>query len=132
MSKRKSAKHKLDRRMGENIWGRPSSPVNRRSYGPGQHGQRVQFLPLIRIGQADQRLQGGTDARDPLGNRGGSGGGRDHLAQPGEHLAQRADEREVRGRHGLGAGQAQAGVDARRDGQADEQPVDAARRRPVR
>jgi small subunit ribosomal protein S4 len=40
MSKRKSAKHKLDRRMGENIWGRPSSPVNRRSYGPGQHGQR--------------------------------------------------------------------------------------------
>ena len=40
MSKRKSAKHKLDRRMGENIWGRPSSPVNRRAYGPGQHGQR--------------------------------------------------------------------------------------------
>jgi small subunit ribosomal protein S4 len=26
--------------MGENIWGRPHSPVNRRSYGPGQHGQR--------------------------------------------------------------------------------------------
>jgi small subunit ribosomal protein S4 len=40
MSKRKSAKYKLDRRMGENIWGRPNSPVNRRSYGPGQHGQR--------------------------------------------------------------------------------------------
>jgi small subunit ribosomal protein S4 len=40
MSKRKSAKHKLDRRMGENIWGRPKSPVNRREYGPGQHGQR--------------------------------------------------------------------------------------------
>jgi small subunit ribosomal protein S4 len=40
MSKRKSAKYKLDRRMGENIWGRPHSPVNRRSYGPGQHGQR--------------------------------------------------------------------------------------------
>jgi small subunit ribosomal protein S4 len=40
MSKRNSAKHKLDRRMGENIWGRPNSPVNRRSYGPGQHGQR--------------------------------------------------------------------------------------------
>lgn len=40
MSKRKSAKHKLDRRMGENIWGRPNSPVNKRSYGPGQHGQR--------------------------------------------------------------------------------------------
>src|SRR3989337_3361819 len=40
MSKRKSAKHKLDRRMGENIWGRPNSPVSRREYGPGQHGQR--------------------------------------------------------------------------------------------
>ncbi len=40
MSKRTSAKHKLDRRMGENIWGRPKSPVNKREYGPGQHGQR--------------------------------------------------------------------------------------------
>jgi small subunit ribosomal protein S4 len=40
MSKRISAKHKLDRRMGENIWGRPKSPVNKREYGPGQHGQR--------------------------------------------------------------------------------------------
>ncbi|MBS3960687.1 MAG: 30S ribosomal protein S4 [Sandarakinorhabdus sp.] len=40
MSKRSSAKHKLDRRMGENVWGRPKSPINRREYGPGQHGQR--------------------------------------------------------------------------------------------
>ena len=40
MSKRHSAKYKIDRRMGENIWGRPKSPVNQRSYGPGQHGQR--------------------------------------------------------------------------------------------
>jgi small subunit ribosomal protein S4 len=40
MSKRVTAKHKLDRRMGQNIWGRPKSPVNRREYGPGQHGQR--------------------------------------------------------------------------------------------
>ena len=40
MSKRKSSKYKIDRRMGENIWGRPKSPVNRREYGPGQHGQR--------------------------------------------------------------------------------------------
>src|SRR4051812_44042445 len=40
MSKRHSAKYKIDRRMGENIWGRPKSPVNARSYGPGQHGQR--------------------------------------------------------------------------------------------
>ncbi|MEL7182230.1 MAG: 30S ribosomal protein S4 [Pseudomonadota bacterium] len=40
MTKRTSAKHKIDRRMGENIWGRAKSPVNRREYGPGQHGQR--------------------------------------------------------------------------------------------
>jgi small subunit ribosomal protein S4 len=40
MSKRQSAKYKIDRRMGENIWGRPKSPVNARTYGPGQHGQR--------------------------------------------------------------------------------------------
>jgi small subunit ribosomal protein S4 len=40
MTKRIQAKHKLDRRMGQNIWGRPKSPVNRREYGPGQHGQR--------------------------------------------------------------------------------------------
>src|SRR6186997_2740105 len=40
MSKRHSAKYKIDRRMGENIWGRPKSPVNKREYGPGQHGQR--------------------------------------------------------------------------------------------
>ena len=40
MSKRHNVKHKIDRRLGENIWGRPKSPVNRREYGPGQHGQR--------------------------------------------------------------------------------------------
>jgi small subunit ribosomal protein S4 len=40
MTKRVSAKHKIDRRLGENIWGRPKSPINKRSYGPGQHGQR--------------------------------------------------------------------------------------------
>jgi small subunit ribosomal protein S4 len=40
MTKRVNAKHKIDRRLGENIWGRPKSPVNRREYGPGQHGQR--------------------------------------------------------------------------------------------
>lgn len=40
MTKRVEAKHKLDRRMGQNIWGRPKSPVNKREYGPGQHGQR--------------------------------------------------------------------------------------------
>src|ERR1700720_3884467 len=40
MTKRREAKYKIDRRMGRNIWGRPKSPVNRREYGPGQHGQR--------------------------------------------------------------------------------------------
>ncbi len=40
MSKRHAAKYKIDRRMGENMWGRPKSPVNSRTYGPGQHGQR--------------------------------------------------------------------------------------------
>src|SRR6202023_338850 len=40
MTKRIQSKYKLDRRMGQNIWGRPKSPVNRREYGPGQHGQR--------------------------------------------------------------------------------------------
>ncbi len=40
MTKRAPAKYKIDRRHGQNIWGRPKSPVNRREYGPGQHGQR--------------------------------------------------------------------------------------------
>ena len=38
MSKRHSTKYKIDRRMGENIWGRPKSPVNKRPNPPGQHG----------------------------------------------------------------------------------------------
>jgi small subunit ribosomal protein S4 len=40
MTKRSESKYKIDRRMGQNIWGRPKSPVNKREYGPGQHGQR--------------------------------------------------------------------------------------------
>jgi len=40
MTKRVDAKYKIDRRLGVNLWGRPKSPVNKRSYGPGQHGQR--------------------------------------------------------------------------------------------
>jgi small subunit ribosomal protein S4 len=40
MTKRIQAKYKSNRRFGQNIWGRPKSPVNKRSYGPGQHGQR--------------------------------------------------------------------------------------------
>jgi small subunit ribosomal protein S4 len=45
MSKRHEAKYKIDRRLGQNIWGRPKSPVNRREYGPGQHGQRRKGKP---------------------------------------------------------------------------------------
>ena len=40
MTKRLQAKYKIDRRIGNNLWGRPKSPVNKREYGPGQHGQR--------------------------------------------------------------------------------------------
>jgi small subunit ribosomal protein S4 len=38
--KRVQAKHKIDRRMGANIWGRPKSPFNTRQSGPGMHGAR--------------------------------------------------------------------------------------------
>ena len=40
MSKRVSSKYKIDRRLGVNLWGRPKSPINKREYGPGEHGQR--------------------------------------------------------------------------------------------
>lgn len=39
MTKRIAAKYKIDRRLGVNLWGRAKSPFNKRSYGPGQHGQ---------------------------------------------------------------------------------------------
>ena len=60
MSKRIAAKYKIDRRMGQNIWGRPKSPVNRREYGPGQHGQRRKGKPSdfgIQL-MAKQKLKG--------------------------------------------------------------------------
>lgn len=38
--KRIAAKHKFSRRIGANLWGQAKSPVNRRNYGPGQHGQK--------------------------------------------------------------------------------------------
>ncbi len=40
MSKRQESKYKINRRLGVNLWGRAKSPLNRREYGPGQHGQR--------------------------------------------------------------------------------------------
>jgi len=39
-SKRVGSKFKINRRLGVNLWGRAKSPLNRRDYGPGQHGQR--------------------------------------------------------------------------------------------
>ena len=40
MTKRTESKYKINRRLGVNLWGRPKSPINKREYGPGQHGQR--------------------------------------------------------------------------------------------
>ena len=40
MTKRAESKYKIDRRMQVNMWGRAKSPINKREYGPGQHGQR--------------------------------------------------------------------------------------------
>ena len=39
MTKRLKSKHKVDRRLKVNLWGRPKSPFNKRAYPPGQHGQ---------------------------------------------------------------------------------------------
>ena len=40
MTKRIAQKHKIDRRLSVNLWGRPKSPFNLRKYRPGQHGQK--------------------------------------------------------------------------------------------
>src|SRR5258708_16698134 len=40
MAKREESKYKINRRLNANLWGRAKSPLNRREYGPGQHGQR--------------------------------------------------------------------------------------------
>ena len=39
MTKRLNSKHKIDRRLGVNLWGKPKSPFNSRAYPPGQYGQ---------------------------------------------------------------------------------------------
>lgn len=60
MTKRISAKYKIDRRLGENIWGRPKSPINKRDSRPGQHGDR-RVGKLSDYGQqlrAKQKLKG--------------------------------------------------------------------------
>ena len=45
MSKRLESKYKVNRRLGVNLWGRAKSPINKREYGPGQHGQRRKQKP---------------------------------------------------------------------------------------
>ena len=45
MTKRINAKHKVDRRLKVNLWGRPKSPFNTRNYPPGQHGQSRKGKP---------------------------------------------------------------------------------------
>ena len=45
MTKRLNSKHKVDRRLKVNLWGRPKSPFNTRAYGPGQHGQTRSSKP---------------------------------------------------------------------------------------
>jgi small subunit ribosomal protein S4 len=60
MTKRVQSKYKINRRLGVNLWGRAKSPVNRREYGPGQHGQRRSKKPSdygIQL-MAKQKLKG--------------------------------------------------------------------------
>ena len=45
MTKRLKSKHKVDRRLKANLWGRPKSPFNSRAYPPGQHGQNKKGKP---------------------------------------------------------------------------------------
>ena len=59
MTKRINSKHKVDRRLKVNLWGRPKSPFNKRDYGPGQHGQGRKGKPSdygIQL-QAKQKLK---------------------------------------------------------------------------
>jgi small subunit ribosomal protein S4 len=59
MSKRENAKLKINRRHGCNHWGRAKSPLNKRDYRPGQHGQRRSKLSDFGLQlMAKQRLKG--------------------------------------------------------------------------
>ena len=59
MTKRLNSKHKVDRRLKVNLWGRPKSPFNSRAYPPGQHGAAKSAKPsdyCIQL-QANQKLK---------------------------------------------------------------------------
>jgi small subunit ribosomal protein S4 len=60
MTKRLESKYKINRRLGVNLWGRSKSPLNKRDYGPGQHGQRRKGKPSDFSVQlmAKQKLKG--------------------------------------------------------------------------
>ncbi|MEC9369408.1 MAG: 30S ribosomal protein S4 [Pseudomonadota bacterium] len=61
MTKRIRAKYKIDRRLGENLWGRAKSPFNKREYPPGEQGQRRRRGKLSDFGvqlRAKQKLKG--------------------------------------------------------------------------
>ena len=60
MTKRLESKYKINRRLGVNLWGRAKSPLNKRDYGPGQHGQRRKGKPSdfnVQL-MAKQKLKG--------------------------------------------------------------------------
>ena len=60
MTKRAESKYKINRRLGVNLWVRPKSPLSKRDYGPGQHGQRRKGKPTdfgIQL-MAKQKLKG--------------------------------------------------------------------------
>ena len=60
MTKRAESKYKINRRLGVNLWGRAKSPVAKREYGPGQHGQRRKQKPTdfgVQL-MAKQKLKG--------------------------------------------------------------------------
>lgn len=59
MTKRQESKYKINRRLGENLWGRAKSPINKREYPPGQHGQKRKKPSDYGIQlMAKQRLKG--------------------------------------------------------------------------
>jgi len=60
MTKRLKSKHKVDRRLKVNLWGRPKSPFNSRNFPPGQHGSNRRKGKLSDYGiqlQAKQKLK---------------------------------------------------------------------------
>ena len=68
MTKRLNSKHKVDRRLKVNLWGRPKSPFNTRAYGPGQHGQSRQGKPSdygiqLQAKQKIKKLNGNKNKR---------------------------------------------------------------------